>query len=178
MATRSVLIVFGTRYGQTAKIAQYVSDRLTLSGFASTIASVDAMPRTLSVELFDGVIVGSPVFFGHHLRKIFDFVRSHVDALDAVPCVFFSVSGSAASQASAERTAARQTVAKFLRETGWHPAITETVGGAMAFTKYNFFTRWVIRRISAKRGGRPIRRETMRSRTGRRCEHSSTPFPH
>jgi menaquinone-dependent protoporphyrinogen oxidase len=153
MAARSVFIVFGSRYGQTAKIARYIGDRLTASGIVSTVASVDALPRDLSLEYLDGVIVGSPVFYSHHLRKVARFVRSHRDALNSVPSAFFSVSGSAGSQDDAERAAARQLVSKFLSETGWHPALAETVGGAMAFTKYNPFLRWVIRRISEKRGG-------------------------
>jgi menaquinone-dependent protoporphyrinogen oxidase len=43
-------------------------------------------------------------------------------------------------------------VHEFLRDTGWYPAITETVAGATPYTKYNPVMRWMISRISAKEG--------------------------
>jgi menaquinone-dependent protoporphyrinogen oxidase len=48
---------------------------------------------------------------------------------------------------------AKQYIANFVRETGWQPAMTESVAGAMAYTKYSPLVRWVIRRISQKDGG-------------------------
>ena len=51
------------------------------------------------------------------------------------------------------RAKARQFADQLLDMTGWHPALTETIGGAMAYTKYNPFLRWVVKRASKAAGG-------------------------
>jgi menaquinone-dependent protoporphyrinogen oxidase len=96
-----ILIVYGSRYGQTAKIAEF----------------------------------------------------AYRDVLNDLPSAFFSVSGFAASKSESGRDAARQCATKFEEGTGWRPTLTESFGGAMAFTKYNPTMRWVITGISKRRGG-------------------------
>ena len=44
-------------------------------------------------------------------------------------------------------------VARFAVETGWTPPHTKQVAGALLYRKYNFFMRWVMKRIAAKAGG-------------------------
>lgn len=153
MSTPSVLIVYGSRHGQTAKIARYVGDLLTASGFVATVTSVDAMPRHIAPAAFDVVIVGSPIMYSHHLPAVKRFVRAHRDALNATASAFFSVSGAAAGPDEAERAVARRCVSEFLTQTGWHPALTETIGGSMAYTQYNPILRWMLKRISQRKGG-------------------------
>ena len=41
----------------------------------------------------------------------------------------------------------------FIKATGWRPARTLPVAGALLYTKYNFFIRFVMRRISRQAGG-------------------------
>jgi menaquinone-dependent protoporphyrinogen oxidase len=42
---------------------------------------------------------------------------------------------------------------EFVKETGFHPTRIKTVAGALPYTQYNFFIRWVMKRIVAKEGG-------------------------
>ena len=44
-------------------------------------------------------------------------------------------------------------VEKFFGDTGWHPRHWTIFAGALAYTKYNWFTRWVMKRIAQKAGG-------------------------
>jgi menaquinone-dependent protoporphyrinogen oxidase len=44
-------------------------------------------------------------------------------------------------------------VNSFLAATGWQPAVTKFVAGALLYTHYNWFLRRVIRRIARKAGG-------------------------
>jgi len=159
MSARRILIVYGTSYGQTAKVAEFVSDLLTASGDSVTLVDAGglgrsaALPRLLSLEDFDGVVVGSSILFGRHQRSVRRFVAAHRDALNALPTAFFSVSGSAADRREAKRAEARRIADEFLREAGWRPALVESVAGAMAFTKYGPLFRWLLKRISAEAGG-------------------------
>jgi len=42
---------------------------------------------------------------------------------------------------------------EFRAETGWYPPLAEGIAGAIAYTRYNPFVRWQMRRICAKVGG-------------------------
>jgi menaquinone-dependent protoporphyrinogen oxidase len=151
--TARILIVYGSRNGQTEKIASYMSDLFTARGATTIVVSVDPEPNGVAMQDFDGVIVGSPVYYGRHLRSVAQFVRAHREALNAMTSAFYSVSGSAGSRDDVEQTAARTGVNEFLNEVGWQPSHSAIFGGAMAYTKYNVLMRWLIKRIAQKKGG-------------------------
>ena len=69
------------------------------------------------------------------------------------PSAFFSVSASAASRDESGRRDAEVCMARFLDDTHWQPASVESIAGAMAFTKYNVFYRWILKQISKRSGG-------------------------
>jgi menaquinone-dependent protoporphyrinogen oxidase len=153
MPARHVLILYGTSYGQTAKIARRMDDLLTASGETVTLVDASHQPRGLTPHEFDAVIVGGSLIRGRHQKSVRRFVRVHRDALNAMPSAFFSVSGAAASRDEAVRADARRFVDEFLGDTGWHPARSETIAGAMAYTKYNPIVRWIVMRASKPAGG-------------------------
>jgi len=150
---RHFLIVYATSYGQTARIARRMADLLMASGEAVTLVNACNHPRDFHAGEFDGVIVGGSIIAGRHHKALVRFVRAHRTLLNAIPSVFFSVSGSAASPLETERAKARQCVDQFLDTAGWQPVLTETIGGAMAYTKYNPFLRWFMKRASKAAGG-------------------------
>ena len=153
MAARRILILYGTSYGQTAKIARHMADLLTASGETVTLVDASYQPHSLTPREFDGVIVGGSIIRGRHQKGVRRFVHAHWDALNAMPSAFFSVSGAAASRDPTARAEARRFVDAFLGETGWHPALSETIAGAMAYTKYNPIVRWIVKRASKQAGG-------------------------
>ena len=153
MRARRIMIVYGTRYGQTAKIALRIEELLTAAGEIVTLTPADDLPIDFSPRDYDGIIVGASVIGGKHQRYVRDFVRRYRVMLNEMPTAFFSVSASAASADEHGRAAARRILGEFLRGTGWRPVLIQTVAGAIAYTKYSFPVRWMLRRISAKAGG-------------------------
>ncbi|HEX6534805.1 MAG TPA: flavodoxin domain-containing protein [Gemmatimonadaceae bacterium] len=153
MPAPRILIVYGTTYGQTAKIAERMAEHLMSWGHVVVLASADRVSHQITPDQFDGVIAGGSVIRGRHQRSILRFVRLHRESLNAMPSAFFSVSGSASSGTDAGRAEARGYLDEFLSQTGWHPELTATLAGAMAYTRYGPLTRWIIKRIAAKRGG-------------------------
>ena len=123
------------------------------SGEAVTLVNACNHPRDFHAGEFDGVIVGGSIIGGRHHKALVRFVRAHRVLLNAIPSAFFSVSGSAASPLETERAKARQLVDQFLDTAGWQPVRTETIGGAMAYTKYNPFLRWFMKRAAKAAGG-------------------------
>ena len=153
MSPRRILIVYASHSGQTARIAQSIADRLRADGATVLLTNVGDFPRQIAPESFDGVIVGASINFGKHQRSVRRFVRANRDELQRIPSAFYSVSGAACSPDEAPRAMAKQYIANFVRESGWQPALTESVAGAMAYTKYSPLMRWMIKRISRKEGG-------------------------
>jgi menaquinone-dependent protoporphyrinogen oxidase len=153
MRTRRILIVYGTRYGQTAKVAEHMRAILTADGFDVTVADAAAPSTDPDLAHFDGVLVGGSVIRGRHQRAIRRFVIRHLARLNVLPSAFFSVSGSAGSAEPRGPADARAALQRFLTETHWDPDMMTTVAGAIAYTKYPLLLRWVLREISRRAGG-------------------------
>ena len=45
------------------------------------------------------------------------------------------------------------TMRSFVERCGWNPIYLKPVAGTLAYTKYGWFTRWMMKRIAAKMGG-------------------------
>jgi menaquinone-dependent protoporphyrinogen oxidase len=152
MSTQRFLIVYGTHHGQSALIAQHIAQALQSAGATTLVNGID-LPQSISPRDFDGVIIGGSIQFNQHQRFLKQFARKHRNTLNAMPSAFFSVSGAGAGRTDVERAQAGDYIAEFLRETGWHPKVTASFGGAIAYTRYNPLLRWVMRRIAAEKGG-------------------------
>ncbi len=153
MTMRHILIVYGTRYGQTARVAGRIRNTLTERGHVVTVRQGDELTPDVRVGEFDGVLVGASMIRHGYQPYIAAFAKRHAAALNANPSAFFAVSGSAGSTNPLERAEARRLAEEFCKAAGWRPAIVEPVAGAIAYTKYNVLLRWVMKRISAKEGG-------------------------
>ena len=153
MSRRRILIVYASHYGQTARIAHFIADQLRTAGDMVTLSRVEDFRGGMVAGQFNGALVGASINFGKHQRSIGRFVRENREELERIPSAFFSVSGAACSPDEKARTTAQQYIANFLRETSWHPTTTESIAGAMAYTKYSPLVRWMIGRISRKEGG-------------------------
>ncbi len=153
MPSRRVLIVYASHYGQTARIAQSMADRLGAAGVSTMLARVDDIPRLIPPATYDGIIIGASITYGKHQRSIRRFVGANREMLRRIPSAFYSVSGAECSPNEASRATAQQYIANFVKETGWQPPMAESIAGAMSYTKYSPIMRWIIRRISRKEGG-------------------------
>lgn len=149
MAT--LLIVYATTEGQTRKIARAMADEARQHGFRVEVQDAAAVPDTLDPAAFAAVIVAGSVHMGRHQSAVEHFVRHHRAALERMPCAFVSVSLSAAGDAD-DRRDARACAEQFLTYTGWRPTTVHLVAGAFRFTQYDFFKRWIMRRIAREKG--------------------------
>ena len=144
-----VLIVYGTAYGQTERIVRRIRAELARQNHTVSIFKGDEIPADLDLGKYQGFIIAASVIRNQHQRYMRNFVRRHAPLLSRVPTAFVSVSG--AAQASPAQ--AGEYVEAFLHETGLHPAFIQSFAGAMAYTRYGFFLRWVTRLVSGLRGG-------------------------
>jgi menaquinone-dependent protoporphyrinogen oxidase len=153
MSEHRILIVYGTTYGQTAKIASRMRAVLLGDGFDITLAAADGIDPAIDLEQYQGVMVGGSLIRGKHQRSITRFVTRHLSTINRVPSAFFSVSSSAASTEPRGQADARRAMNAFLTETGWQPDKLTTLAGTLAYTKYSPILRWIMKRISRANGG-------------------------
>jgi menaquinone-dependent protoporphyrinogen oxidase len=149
----NVLIVYATGEGQTAKIARHIAATLNGAGHTTELLDAASHRTPLDLERFQVVVVGGPVHAGGYPRSLVRFVREHRRLLESVRAVFFSVSLAVLSRTSDGRAQTLQVVDAFVKRTGWRPERVELFAGALPYTKYNFVTRFIMRRIVAKEGG-------------------------
>ena len=93
----NILVVYGTAYGHTERVARRVGQVLGRAGLHVTLLRGDRMPPSLRPELFDGIVVAASVISGKHQRYIHRFVSTNVALLNSVQSAFLSISGAAAS---------------------------------------------------------------------------------
>lgn len=147
-----ILIVFASVDGQTARIAERIGAVLARAGHAVAPMPADSPGLARALEKHDAVIVGGAIRYGNHSRQMEAAVRDHLGAIAARPNAFFSVSLSAGGPGARPRIAAGY-VEEFVKRTDWRPRRTASFAGALRYTKYNAFIRFMMRLIVGAAGG-------------------------
>jgi menaquinone-dependent protoporphyrinogen oxidase len=150
----SVLIVYGTSHGQTARVVQRIKQHLRQEGHRVSMWKGDMVPSEASTLGFDAYLVAGSVRFGRHQRYLEDFVRGNLGLLNSTPSSFVSVCGALAGSSARGGKEAGEYVASFLEHTGWRPRLTRSFAGGLPYTQYGTLTRWMMQLIS-RATGRP-----------------------
>jgi len=150
--TSSVLLVYGSKFGHTARIADRIARSLRDAACTVTAFPGRDVPANLDIDAFDGVVIAASVIRGRHQRAVQRFVASHRLALNLLPGAFYSVSGAAASPVPEEAAQAQHHISQFLAGTGWKPVRTFALAGEVAYTRYDPVTRFILKRISRRSG--------------------------
>lgn len=150
--TNHLLIIYGTRFGQTAKIAEWMAGVLRERGYDVIVTDAAHLPADFDVDQADGIIIGASVILGRHEAVIRRFILRHLATLTRRPTGFFSVSGSAASPRASLRAEARRTADRFLTSLSWRPTHVATIAGALMYSRYAPPLRWVMRQIAKRTG--------------------------
>ena len=148
-----VPVFYATTEGQTRRIAQRVAEELRWRGLDSVALDVKSRAAdTLPWGKVRGTVLGASLHGGRHQPAICAFVRAHANRLNQRPSAFFSVSLSAGSANAREVAAARNLAQAFVTGAGWHPRQVACFAGRLAYTKYGFFKKRLMRRIARKEG--------------------------
>ena len=147
-----MLILYGTFDGQTRKIACALSQTMrSLHVDADLVNAREQLDP--NPEDYDAVIVAAPVRRGTYQPAVRRWVKAHAAALARRPAAFVSVCLGVLEKSPKTDAVLAGIVQAFAKETGWQPPVTKVVAGALQYTKYNWFIRWVMRRIVARAGG-------------------------
>lgn len=157
-----IAVCYATREGQTRRIAEHVAERLRDVDVAADLFDVARLPDDFALEGYDAALLAASVHVGKHEREMIAFARAHHAELHRLPCAFLSVSLSAAGVDDAGRTAEQRHAAarslaealdRFFHHADWHPRRVLPVAGALPYTRYNPFIRWLMKQIVKRAGG-------------------------
>lgn len=147
-----VLILYGTTDGHTRSVAEAMGRTLQLDGLAVDV--IEAARANPAARDYSAVIVAASLQAGGYQAAVEKWVREHARDLAARPTAFVSVClGIMQKDDAAVMADLNRTVRRLSEKTGWQPGSVKFVPGALLYTRYNVFKRWIMRRIVAKAGG-------------------------
>ena len=138
-----ILLLCSTVEGQTARIAGRLAERLRGAGHGVELHEASAAKALPPLDSYDALLVGASVHYGRHPAFLASALKRQGGALASRPGAFFSVSLSADGPGAKPQAAARY-VAKFLRRIGWQPVQTAAFGGALRYTEYPAWKRFLV----------------------------------
>jgi menaquinone-dependent protoporphyrinogen oxidase len=144
----NILVVYGSTYGQTERIAHRIAGILRDAGHGVDVHKGDKLPDALSLGRYDGFLVAASVLRGQYQKYIRDFTRRYAAVLNGARSAFVSVCGAAGG----DPPEAQGYIDALLRETAWRPTVTRSFTGAVAYTRYGWLLRLVLKSISRRKG--------------------------
>jgi len=148
MAT--ILTVFGTGEGQTAKIADSITDEFSVRGHEAQTVNVAEIDSEVDVDEFDAVLIGASVHYGRQQKVVRKWADANRDRLVRKPNGFFQVSGASGAKNDEGLAEATGYLDKFIDATNWQPDRIALFGGALRFSEYGFLKRALLKFIVRK----------------------------
>jgi menaquinone-dependent protoporphyrinogen oxidase len=144
-------VLYATSEGQTHRIADRLAAHLREHGFASEAICVSS-PEAWEFDWAHahGAIIGASIHGGRHQAEAVEFVKAHRSQLNACHSAFFSVSLSTASKHPHEVEAAKRLAEGFVERGGWQPQAIVCLAGRLAYPRYGFLTRHIMRFIAKR----------------------------
>jgi menaquinone-dependent protoporphyrinogen oxidase len=146
----TILVVFHTSEGQTARIAEHVAAVLRDLGDEVAVHDVAGAPAP---EGYGGVIVGDSIHAVRHSRALTRYVHDHVAVLNKLPAALFQVSLTSANPDDEHTANAQRLVQELLDRTDFDPDLVGLFAGALVYTQYGWFKRRVMRVIARREDG-------------------------
>lgn len=145
----TILVTYHSHDGQTEKIATRIAAHLRDASL-----DVDAVDIRLagSPNAYDAVVVGSPIRFERHHRRVTRYLERHRSELDGTPFAVFQVSMTSAQCDAEHVEKAASLLRKLVARAGVQPDLVEMFAGTIAYSKYGWVTKRVMRSIARREG--------------------------
>jgi menaquinone-dependent protoporphyrinogen oxidase len=147
-----VLVMYESIEGQTKKIAETIASWLEDADFKVMLTSAGQVGYSDPGQ-FDGAILCAPIHMANYPDAFVDYITDWKEALEQIPTALVTVSLGIASKFPDEREEAAIFPSQLQNDTGWKAGMEHNAAGALKFLEYDFFKRWMMRRISEKEGG-------------------------
>ena len=145
----ATVIFYSTTDGQTKKIAETLAKDWL--GPVEVVPSFELHKYVNRADI-DTVVIGASIRYGHYNHALIHDIQTHVEWLNGVQSAFFSVNLTARKPGK-DDPAKSPYVQKFLKKTGWIPDHLAMFAGQLAYPRYRFWDKQMIRLIMKLTGG-------------------------
>jgi menaquinone-dependent protoporphyrinogen oxidase len=145
-----VLVTYHSVEGQAERIANRIASDLEREGLRVDVRAVVRAPDPTD---YGGVVVGDSIHSGRHSQALTQYLGENRDALSRVPSALFQVSLTSANPDEEHTATAMGMVDELLQHTGFQPGAVGLFAGRLAYTKYGWLKRKIMRRIVRGEGG-------------------------
>ncbi len=143
----SVLILYMTRGGHTARIARRLCEHIgATGGRAEMMSLVEAAHEGVDWNRYDVVALGAPVLYGKYDQSVIEFVTRHRRELESKPNSFFNVSV-VARVPEKSTVEGNRYMQKFLQLSPWRPRDLKVIAGKVDYPAWPWLDRFMIRLI-------------------------------
>lgn len=148
-----VLVVYATTEGHTRKIAHRIADWVGIRGHSVAIIDASDIPEAVDPDAWEAYILVGAIHMEKHQASLMHFAKDHLDRLQDCPSALVSASLTAALEDADSQATARSYIGTFIEQTGWIPTMATPVAGALMYTHYDFFKRFILKMMAQKQGG-------------------------
>jgi menaquinone-dependent protoporphyrinogen oxidase len=159
---KRVLVLYATVEGQSLKVAEHAAHRLTEQGLSARILDVRDVRYPFALQDYCAALLVAPVHASFHPREMLHFVSEHREELAKMPARFLSLSLSQAGVELRDATPrqrerasedVRHLTSLLCKATGFATDRVTPIAGCLAYTRYGFVKRLVMKYIAKRAGG-------------------------
>ncbi|PKQ38338.1 MAG: flavodoxin [Actinobacteria bacterium HGW-Actinobacteria-1] len=143
-----VLVVYGTKSGCTAGIAEKIGETLRSGGMTVDVKPAEEKPNPAG---YDAIVVGSGVRASNWHGSVKSWLSANADALKSVPTAFFTV-GLTMAATPEKADAVRAYTDPLIAETGVTPVAIGLFAGSYESKKFSLPERLIMKAMKAEEG--------------------------
>ncbi|WP_299809785.1 menaquinone-dependent protoporphyrinogen IX dehydrogenase [uncultured Shewanella sp.] len=144
---KSVLVLYYSRGGHTARISRAVADHLVSQGYRCDMMHInEAKAEGIDWAQYDVVALGACVLYGSYHKSVFEFVEQHQAELSAKPSSFFSVNV-VARNPEKRVPENNKYLQKFIELAAWKPTDVKVIAGKVDYPAWRWYDRMMIQLI-------------------------------
>lgn len=142
-----ILVGYASIEGQTRKIAEAVASAVEAEGDRALLFDISSGGE-YAVGHPEAAILCAPIHAARYPAAFTAFAKQEAVWLNSVPTALISLSLLIRSEFEEEREEAAHYPDTLLETSGWRPGMIHHAAGALRYTEYDFFKRWIIRRMA------------------------------
>lgn len=143
---KSVLLVYFSRGGHTAKISQAIAARIREQGSQCEILDISQQTKAIDWDKFDTLVMGAPVLYGTYDKKVFAFIEEYQSQLSSKNNSFFCVNV-VARNPEKRIPENNKYLQKFLSLSPWQPQDLKIIPGKVDYPSWPWYDRLAIQLI-------------------------------
>jgi menaquinone-dependent protoporphyrinogen oxidase len=133
---KSVLVLYMSQGGHTARIARRICESIAAAGGKGEMMDInEASHEGVDWDRYDVLVLGAPVLYGTYDKTVFEFIRKNQARLESRSNAFFNVSVVARIPEKATVEGNRY-MQKFLELSPWKPADLKVIAGKVDYPSW------------------------------------------